>query len=171
MVGVGWLQEKLYSCWETVNANIISALGQALLWCGFWLLAFVVSSWFLHQNEMLGKTTPFVITLSVIAGYGPKMMSLFMASDSDFSNFTGKRPKLTDVPWVRVAVSLLVLYLLIFQLMPAYSTNLRTEFNPANIVDFVRATFTNFWICLAIFIIQVVYSWPDVRVPIVDPLP
>lgn len=162
----GWLRSAL----QTVNENLMCALLQAGIWCAVWACGFFAAALIANRfgAEGNGATTPFVITLGVLSGYAPKIVSLLFGSDTDFSNLMGSREgrniKVSELPFVRMFLSFVILSTLFVLVLPAHKTSLNSSFVPTDLVDFAKATWPNFIVCLCVFLTQVIYSWPDVRV-------
>jgi hypothetical protein len=102
-----------------------------------------------------------LVTISVVSAHLPKIISLFLGRDTDFRKEEEKAWDVADLRWYRIVSSLSILLFITWFMIPAWSETLKLDFKPTAVSELFSVTLKNFPICVALGLLQLVFSWPD----------
>lgn len=156
-----------------INSHIAPALGSAIIWTGIWLTSFFilyVAIHFLNAGDALPEGTPkistttsaLVMTITLLSSHATKYISYWLGTDTDFKK---------EGPWTlqnlngwRITCSSLLFGVIIAWTLTYRGKSLFTEsFNPIHLEEFFGHSWDARVIIAAFFLLQIVFSWPDVK--------
>ena len=146
---------------KLINDYFAPAFVSALLWCIMWLISFFVLNLWSYHEGFGGLTVAFLVTISVITAHIPKIVSLCFSTDTDFRR-DNQGWDIVQLKWWRIILSSSILLAIIFILIPACTETLALKFDPNQFIQFTSVTGENAYVCAALGLLQMVFSWPDV---------
>ena len=139
--------------------SFMHALFSGGFWAGLWIVTFLVSNYLISElTEDSVTITAAVLTITVVAGYVPKLLGYALGVDNDFKHIFAndyvREPKVT-----RFLFALLLLGYALFALVENISTSLEDVEVMSKL--FIDKTRQMAGVVLPLFFAQVVFSWPE----------
>ena len=137
----------------------IHALFSGGFWAGLWIVTFLVSNYLISElTEASVTITAAVLTITVVAGYVPKLLGYAIGVDNDFKhiflNEYIREPKVA-----RFVFASLLLGYAVFTLADNISASLEDIEVMSKL--FIDKTRQMAGVVLPLFFAQVVFSWPE----------
>ena len=148
--------------WKYCDVLILGAALSAAIWSIVWLFGFGILIALSVSYNLPTETTAMAISFAVLLGHLPKFIATFLGTDTDFQDFREQIGSfsLRHVPWRRVIMAATLIWLIMSILIPGRVSVLVTPIEPLDIGPFVEVTYEAAFVCLALFGIQAIFSWP-----------
>lgn len=160
--------------WLFINLLVLGAFLSSAIWCVVWFVGFLILSLINGSFGISTNTTAFIVTVTVLLGHLPKFVAMLFGTDTDFQDFRSIISKfsLRNLAWGRLIFSAFLIWYLVAIELPVAYNNLNVPFDSLKLLELWGATWQNIKICVILFLIQTVFSFPtDVLIPSGNKLP
>ena len=148
---------------DFIESWLVPALGSAFIWSGVWIFSFFLLTVVLYNMDISTTTSALIITLTLVSAHITKYVSYVANTDTDFRKT--KKWTISDLHGWRLLFTTIFLFAVIFIIFsPHFGANLANQFEPASIPEFADSTWKNINVCALLFALQVVFSWPEVKI-------
>ena len=146
-----------------INDYIAPTIASAMFWCVIWMVSFIVLNIWLNHANIDSKVVAFTITISVICAHLPKIIALILDTDTDFRR--DRSWDIANLKFIRIILSISALAIISVYLIPSFSDSLFQPFDPNLMSEFFNATMNNIPICISLGLLQMVFSFPNPKIP------
>lgn len=148
---------------DFIESWLVPAIGSAVIWSSVWIFSFFVLTVVLFNMNIPTKTSALIITLTLVSAHITKYVSYLANTDTDFRKT--KKWTMKDLHgWRLLFTTMFLLAVIVIIFSPRYGVNLANEFEPASLPEFADSTRKNINVCILLFSLQMVFSWPEVKI-------